>query len=113
MYVNQIDNIIVKTLDKLYLEGLTKDETFKSVTTGKKINFVEYRDKINKFIEQFMLSIDVDPIKKLINNEENLIRILDIIKRYVAYYYFLAIAYYYAGTIKDFRNNLIQYSKLQ
>ena len=26
---------------------------------------------------------------------------------------FLSIAYYYTGTIKDFRNNLIQYSKLQ
>ena len=38
---------------------------------------------------------------------------MDIIKRYIAYYYFLSIAYYYAGTIKDFRNNLIQYSKLQ
>lgn len=113
MYVNQIDNIIDKILDKLYLEGLSKDETFKSIVQGKKINYVEYREKINKFIQQFMETIDVNEIQKLINNKENLNRILDIIKRYVAYYYFLTIAYYYTGTIKDFRNNLIQYSKLQ
>jgi len=113
MYVNQIDNIIDQILDKLYLEGLMKDDTFRSIMEGKKINFVEYREKINKFIKQFMETIDISNIQKLINNKENLIRILDIIKRYVAYYYFLSIAYYYTGTIKDFRNNLIQYSKLQ
>lgn len=113
MYVNQIDDIIDKILDQLYLEGLTKDVAFQSIIKGNKINYVEYRDKINKFIQKFMETIDISPIQKLINNKENLLRILDIIKRYVAYYYFLSIAYYYSGTIKDFRNNLIQYSKLQ
>lgn len=113
MYVNQIDDIIDKILDQLYLEGLVKDEAFQLIVEGKKINYVEYREKINKFIQKFMDSIDISPIQKLINNKENLLRILDIIKRYVAYYYFLSIAYYYTGTIKDFRNNLIQYSKLQ
>lgn len=113
MYVNQIDNIIDKILDKLYLEGLSNDEIFQTIIKGNKINYVEYRDKINKFIQQFMESLDINVIRQLINNKENLIRILDIIKRYVAYYYFLSLAYYYTGSIKDFRNNLIQYSKLQ
>lgn len=113
MYVNQIDNIIDQTLDKLYLQGISKDPTFKTIVNGKKIDFVEYRDKINNFIQKFIEEIDVEPIYKLIQNRENIIRILDIIKRYVAYYYFLSLAYYYSGTRKDFRNNLIQYSKLQ
>lgn len=113
MYVNQIDSIIDKILDNLYLEGLKKDNTFNSIVNGKKINYVEYREKINLFIQQFMDQVDKSEIQKLINNKENLARIMDIIKRYVAYYYFLSIAYYYAGGIKDFRNNLIQYSKLQ
>ncbi len=38
---------------------------------------------------------------------------MNIIKRYIAYYYFLSMAYFYTGNLKDFRNNLIQYSKLQ
>lgn len=111
MYVNQIDDIIDKILDKLYLENLSKDSAFKLII--KKINFVEYREGINNFIQKFMETIDVDLIYSLIQNRANLIRILDIIKRYVAYYYFLTLAYYYPGTIKEFRNNLIQYSKLQ
>lgn len=113
MYVSQIDNIIDQILNKLYLEGLSKDPTFKVIVNSKKLNYVEFREQINSFIQQFMKTINIEEIQKLINNRENLIRILDIIKRYVAYYYFLSIAYYYTGTIKDFRNNLIQYSKLQ
>ncbi len=41
MYVNQIDDIIDILLDRLYLDGLSKDEAFKSIVDGKKINFVE------------------------------------------------------------------------
>lgn len=113
MYVNQIDNIIDQILDKLYLDGLKNDDTFNHIVNDGIINFVEYRESINNFIQSFMDSIDIAPIQKLINNKENLKQILDIIKRYIAYYYFLSLAYYYSGTIKDFRNNLIQYSKLQ
>nr|AEX62893.1 hypothetical protein mv_R688 [Moumouvirus Monve] len=113
MYVNQIDKIIDTILNQLYLEGLSNDETYKTITQGNKINFVEYRENINNFITNFMKTIDITDIQKIINNKENLQRIIDIIKRYVAYYYFLSIAYYYTGSIKDFRNNLIQYSKLQ
>ncbi|AGD92321.1 hypothetical protein LBA_00403 [Megavirus lba] len=113
MYVNQIDKIIDDILNQLYLQGLSNDETFNTITKSNKINFVEYRDEINNFINEFMKNIDISEIQKMINNKENLNRIIDIIKRYIAYYYFLAIAYYYTGSIKDFRNNLIQYSKLQ
>lgn len=113
MYVNQIDNIIDQILDKLYLEGLLNDPTFNTIIQGKKLNYVEYYDKINEFIKNFVDNIDTVPIQQLIRNRENLQRIMDIIKRYVAYYYFLSIAYYYTGTIKEYRNNLIQYSKLQ
>lgn len=113
MYVNQIDNIIDNILDNLYLDGLSNDLSFKTIRDGNKVNFVEYRDKINLFIEEFIGKIDKNSIQKIINNQENLERIIDIIKRYVAYYYFLSIAYYYTGQTKDFRNNLIQYSKLQ
>jgi hypothetical protein len=113
MYFNQIDNIIDNVLDKLYLEALAKPNVFQTIIDKKKINFVEYQSQINDFIKGFVDSIDTNPIQKLINNKENLQRILNIIKRYVAYYCFLYMAYFYAGTIKDFRNNLIQFSKLQ
>jgi hypothetical protein len=113
MYVNQIDNIIDNILDKLFLEGLSNDVTFKKLIEEKIINYVEYYEKINQFIQKFLDGIDTNEIQKLINNKENLIRIMDIIKRYIAYYYFLSLAFYYTGTLQNFRDNLIQYSKLQ
>ena len=113
MYVNQIDNILDKILDKLYLEGLSKDPVFQIFMSGKNANFVEYQERINKFIQDFIDNIDTTTINQIIVNKENLQQIMDIIKRYVAYYYFLSIAYYYTDPIKNFRNNLIQYAKLQ
>ena len=97
MYINQIDNIIDQILDKLYLEGLVNDSAFQTIVGEKKLNYVEYHSQINTFIQEFMGTINIGEIQKLINNKENLIRILDIIKKYVAYYYFLSIAYYYTG----------------
>src|SRR5579872_599227 len=113
MYVNQIDDIIDNILDKFYLESVQNDPTLKLISVKKQLNFAEYQHQINALIHSFMGTINISEIQKLINNKENLNRILDIIKRYLAYYYFLSMAYYYTGDIKTFRNNLIQYSKLQ
>ena len=112
MYVNQIDNIIDNLLNRYYIE-LVQDKTFRTIVDQKKLNFVEYKDGINGFIKRFAESIDISEIQKLINNRENLQQILNIISRYLAYYYFLSMAYYYSGSLKDYRNNIIQYSKLQ
>ena len=113
MYVNQIDSNIDEIIDQLYFNNLSKDPTYKELIDGKKINFVEHREKINKFIDEFTNSIDQTAIKKIINDKKNIQRIIEIIKRYVAYYYFMSIAFYYNSSIKDYRNNIIQYSKLQ
>ena len=108
MYVNQIDNIIDQILNNLYFEIL-QNKTLKIITEDNKINYVEYNEQINNFINDFIKNIDTTDIHKLINNKENLQKIMDIIKRYIAYYCFFYIAFYYKGTLKDYRNNLIQY----
>lgn len=113
MYVNQIDNIIDNVLDQFYLGAILNDDTTKNFIRGKKKDFVEAFDKINLLIKKYIEGIDTTPIQKLINSKENTQKIINIIKRYVAYYYFLYLGYYYDGTIKDFRNNIIQFSKLQ
>jgi len=113
MSVNQIDDIIDQTLDQLYLEELNSNETIRILTEGKIINFVEYFDGINNCIRDFTNKIDKTKIQQLVNSKENTQRILDIITRYVTYYIFLFIGFFYTGTFKDFRNNLIQFSKLQ
>lgn len=113
MFVNQIDTIIDQILNRLFLEGLSQSSVFKKIVDGKKTDFVEFREEINDFIQKFMEKLDTNSIRRLISNKENLQKIIDIIKRYVAYYCFLYLAYHYSATIKEYRNNLIQYSKLQ
>lgn len=113
MYVNQIDEIISHIIDDLYLGKISKSNPISDIISGEKKNFVEYRDKINEFIKSYVDSINISPLQKLINNKENLQRIINIIKRYVAYYCFLYMAFNYTGSREEFRNNLIQYSKLQ
>lgn len=112
-YVNQIDSAISKILDRLHIEIFTKKNVFKTIIDEKKINFVERQEEINNFIKTFIDNLDIKELQKLINNKEKLQTTLNIIKRYVAYYCFLYLAYFYAGTIKDYRNNLIQLSKAQ
>jgi hypothetical protein len=113
MYANQIDTYIDLVLNRFYLRTLEEPIYQKLTADGGVINLVEYREEINSYIRTFVDAIDITPIIKLINNKDNFILVIDIIKRYIAYYFFLLIAYHYPGTIKDFRNNIIQYSKLQ
>ena len=113
MYVTQIDDIIDRLWDTFYAQFLSKNPTYLKIVAEKKANFVEYRKEINSTIQNFMDSIDKSEILGLISNQQNLARILDIIKRYITYYYFLSLAYNYPDTINTFRNNLIKYSKLQ
>jgi hypothetical protein len=113
MYINQIDQIIDQILDNFYLDVLDGTEIANIIINGSNSNFVEYRDRLNKIILDFVSQIDIEPIQELINNKENIRQIIDIIRRYIAYYLFMFIIYYYKGTQKMFIDNVIQYSKFQ
>ena len=112
MYVSQIDTIIDQTLDRLYTEELFTNKYVNELIEKNVITYVEYFDKINMSIEKVVSEIDRTNIQTMINSKENVLHIINIIKRYIAYYYFLYIGYYYKGSIKNYRNNLIQFSKL-
>jgi hypothetical protein len=113
MYINQIDNIIDGILDDLYVKHLSTDNIFNEITKGNIINFVEYRDAMNKFMQDYIKKINLIEIQEIINDKKNINKIIEIIKRYIAYYYFLSIAAHYKSTKENYRNNLLQYSKLQ
>jgi hypothetical protein len=113
MYINQIDQIIDQILDNFYLDVLDSSDISNLIINGKNNNFVEYRDRLNKIIQDFVLQIDIEPIRNLINNKENIQQIIDIVRRYVAYYLFMYIIFYYKGTQKMYIDNIIQYSKFQ
>lgn len=113
MFINQIDTILDKILDNLYLEGLQNDSVMNKIIIEKKKNFVEFKEEINSFIASFMGKIDLNELNQILKNKENIKKIIEIIKRYVAYYYFLYIGVFYPGTEKEYGSNIFLYSELQ
>lgn len=110
MYVNQIDLLFDSLLDKLYLM-LNKKNSFKEF--NKDTNFVKYQNNILKLIKEFINNINEKDILNIISKKNNLSIILNIIKRYCAFYIYLGIAYYYPGGRDLYVTNIIESSKYQ
>ena len=109
MYINQIDELFDNIIDKFYIY-CEKKSIFK--TFNKDTNFVKYQKDIISFIEKFYKSIDQTNITKMIE-KKNISFILNIIKRYCAFYIFLGISYYYNGDRDLFITNLVEFSRDQ
>ena len=110
MYINKIDELIDNLLDD-FEKKLEKSSLFKEIKNES--NFVKFQNKINDFIKKFIDSIDKKILTSLIPNETNVNTILSIMTRYIAYYIYLAIAYYYNDDRDLYATNIIECSKNQ
>ena len=90
MYINELDKIFDNILDKFY-KYLKKENI--STKIIKDPNFVKYQNIIMQTLENFMKTLDLNKINKIVNNKTNYNKIKDIIKRYIAYYIILDLAY--------------------
>lgn len=111
MYINQIDELIGIIIDDFFNTVILKDKVFKKII--KEENFVKYQLEINKLLSNYINTINIDDIKKIVNNDENVLKIIDIIKRYLAYYVFLTIGYHQSKGQDTFVNNIIEFAKNQ
>jgi hypothetical protein len=109
MYINQIDDLFDKIINNFYIFNEKKSiiKNFSDDT-----NFVKYQTKIIDSIEKFYNKIDKKRISKIIDNK-NMEFILNIIKRYCAFYLFFGISYYYKGDRDLFITNLVEFSRDQ
>ena len=110
MYINQIDNLLDNIINKfnLYINKIKLFEKIKKDT-----NFVKFQNEIMKTIKGFYETINKNDINNILKNEDNTNYILNIIKRYIAYYIYLGIAYYYNGDRDLFITNILESSKNQ
>lgn len=111
MYVNKIDELIDTHLDNFYAKYVRGNKLFERIE--KEQNFVKHQLKINSMIEEYVKTIEIKSIKALVNNEDNVIRIIEIIKRYIAYYIFLFMGFLYQGSRENYINNIVEYTKNQ
>ena len=108
MYVNQIDELIDNTLNKFYLI-LKKENFMKKILED--VNFVKFQNMILKFIQTFINTIPKKEIFVIVKNDSYVDLIINIIKRYCAFYIYIGISYHYTGTHSLFITNLIESSK--
>lgn len=112
MFINNIDKILNDYLDN-FNKYLIDNNSFDLLK--KDVNFVKYQPKIINFIKDFFEKNINDKIKKEIENSigKNTELILNLIKRYSAYYIFLGMGYHYEGGRDLFITNIIEISKNQ
>src|SRR5689334_3449390 len=111
-YINKIDVLIDESLNNFYIKYVlnTRDSTDSLFNKIKKErNFTQYQLKISKYITEFMSTIKERDIEKLVNSTENVVRIISIIKRYIAYYIFLMIGYWYSYDKESYSRNLVEF----
>ena len=110
MFINQIDELFDITLNNFF-EFLYKKDTFNKF--NKDSNFVIYQKDILVLIDEFIKKIPHNKILKAVKYENNIDYIINIIKRYCAFYIYLGIGYYYNESRDLFVTNIIESSKVQ
>jgi len=110
MYVNQIDELFDNILNDFY-NFLIKEKFFEKVKTD--TNFVKFQYDILNTIKKFTNNISKNDILNIIKNKSYYESILNIIKRYCAFYIYLGIAYHYTGNRDLYITNIIEASKYQ
>lgn len=108
MYINIIDNLFDGMINNFNIFLLEKN-IFKKYTDDQ--NFVKYMNDIIDVINSFIDKINKKDIDELVGSSKNVQYIIDVIKRYCAFYIYLGIAYYYTGNGDLFITNIIETSK--
>jgi hypothetical protein len=110
MYVNQVDDLFDSILNK-FNDFLFKENAFQKLSSD--TNFVKFQYDILGYIKKFIESIPKKDILDIIKNESYYESILNIIKRYCAFYIYLGIGYHYEGGRDLYITNIIEASRYQ
>lgn len=110
MHIDKIDDLLDKIIDDFYGILINNKKIHKIFGD---INFVRYQKDINELFESYTNTIDVKEIRSIIKNNDNIDIVVQLIKRYVAYYTFLMFAFFYKHDKETFINNVVEFSKNQ
>src|SRR5271154_4112765 len=105
MYIDKIDELIDSVIDDFYNYVIINNKDFLKISTEP--NFVKYQKLINNILTDYFKNIDKKEISEIITNQDNIVTIIEIIKRYICYYLFLTIGFFYETKRETFINNII------
>lgn len=111
MYINKLDDFFDITINNFY-NFLKQKSAIKKLNSD--VNFVSFQGYILDLIKEFIdKNIDKKEVISIINNKSNYDTVIDILKRYLAFYVYLSIAYIYEGERDLYTTNVIETSKNQ
>ncbi|AYV75748.1 MAG: hypothetical protein Terrestrivirus3_17 [Terrestrivirus sp.] len=113
MYINKIDDLLDKIIDDFYTNIVIKDKNKRLSKLLEEQNFVKYQKDINDILIDYVKTINVNEIRELVKNEDNVKTILNIIKRYITFYLFLTLGVFYTGKNDTYINNVVEFTKNQ
>ena len=111
MYINKIDDLLDKVIDDFYNNVIIKEQIMTSIID--EVNFVKYQKEINQILINYISTINIGEIRELVKHEDTVQIIINIIKRYIAIYFFLTIGVLYKGKEDTFINNIVEFTKNQ
>jgi hypothetical protein len=113
MYINKLDEFIDKVLDDFFNRIIKLKENLKIISSE---NFIKQQKEINNILIEYFDKLNFDDIKDLLQ-DSNKNTIIQTIKKYVSYYIFIFMGYYFEeknlGKENVFMNNLVEFSKNQ
>jgi hypothetical protein len=110
MYINKIDELIEKVIDDLYLL-LLENKTFSTIL--KDPDFIKFQKEINELMVKVSQNVNFTQVKDIVKSSEATNQIVETIKRYIAFYIFLTIGFFYSDKNDKFVSNIIEFSKNQ
>ena len=108
MFINEIDDIFDNSLNIFY-NYLVKEKFFIKIKT--ETNFVKFQNMIIETIKKFISNKYFVKLKQ--KWKDNYDEIIDIIKRYCAFYIYLGIAFFYIGDRDLFITNILETTRDQ
>lgn len=112
MYINKIEELVDKIFDDYY-SHITTSKILNIDKIKKEQNFVKYQKEMNDFMDGYTKSINIDEIREIVKIEDNVNSIVELIKRYCAFYLFLHIGFFYVDKDEIYINNVVEYTKNQ
>lgn len=93
MYINKIDELIDTIINDFYLTVVSENTAFQKIL--KETDYIKYQKDINDMMINFIKKININDIKHLVKSNSAVHQIYETIKRYIAYYLFLTIGFFY------------------
>ena len=111
MYIDKIDELIDKILDNFYLRAISENKNINKIL--QEVDFIKYQKELNDIMIDFIKKINIEEIKELVKSNNSVNEIYESLKRYIAFYLFLTIGFFYTGKEDIYINNIIEYTKNQ